>query len=495
MSQPTENDSLSGGRPPPQQPQSDNQPQPASVPTGYGSIQTPYVTPNYTWYQDIQRNKPQSTSLTAASLICLSGGLGLSLSVGIGPIADYGTHTQYCWFIAVIIGACVSALLAKNVTKMAFNMTASLLVIIKGIMYTALAANTSWLIVARYCDGIAVGLTLIPAILAGSEQSVKYYRGRVLSFEQSSLVIGAMLMALFINGWKLATQSNLAHGITSIIYGLIALIFTFLTTIESPIFHLRKNNETEALNVIRQLQMPGTITNETHELLNESKALFEEDVSRGRVDNISNSWIPLIKIIMLRVIVTLSFSLPLTWGFLFVSALNDFPNDPNPFWFVFMRLLGVTISVWTIDRLGRKIVCAIGLLIGSIFLLGIGTLFSSSSAISDNTLSTIIAFLVIYQFLSGLVGPASTCYLSEAFSLSVKPYFILISIIVENIAQIIVCTQTRIDSTSNFAYVLAAFQFIFAFIFYFTMPETKQTTLREALAMFKRRVYINLGNA
>lgn len=511
MYQSTETESLIGGRPPtpppqaqpqPTTPQDDNQPQPAAtgtplpplqVQSGYGSIETPNVTPYYSAYEDRRRNRPQSSSLGAASLIFVSNGMSLAMSIGMGPLIDYSEHVQYCWFTAVIIGSCLSAFLVNILPKRIFFLTASALVIVKGIIYIAFPTNTTWLILARYSDGLAFGLSLIPAILAGSEQSVRQIRGRVLSVEQSSLLIGALLMALFIHK-STDEQANRIHGIASLIYGLLALLFSFLTTIESPIFHLRKNNETEALNVQRQLQIPGTITNETYALLNESKTLLEEDLARGVVQNVSNSWIPLVKLTFLRVIVTLSFSLPLVWGYIFVLALKNLLQDTDPFWFVFLRLVGVTFSVMTIDRIGRKVVTTIGLVIGSIFLLAIGSLFSSSADVTVDNLNAIIAFSLIYQFLAGLVAPTSTCYLSEGFSLSVKPYFILISIVIENLAQIIICTESQIDSVSTYAFVLGAFQFIFGFVVYFTLPETKDKTLREALELFKKPIHVNLGN-
>lgn len=260
---------------------------------------------------------------------------------------------------------------------------------------------------------------------------------------------------------------------------------TFTNTIESPIFHLQNNNETEALNVLRQLQKPGTITNETYALLNESKALLQEDLARGNTQNLANSWIPLFKIGFLRVLVSLSFSLPLSGVYLLVLSLRD-GTLPNLFWFVFLRLVGVTCSVLFIDHLGRKVTSAISFLVGSISLLGFGAIYSNSILILGDNLNSIIFFLLVCQFTSGLVAPSSTCYLSEAFSLSVRPYFILIVIVVENVVQIIICSQSTISSAPNFAYALAALQFIMSFVVVFMIPETKNTTLREALEKFKR---------
>ncbi|XP_055913482.1 uncharacterized protein LOC129947074 [Eupeodes corollae] len=502
MNQNSETESLTGGAPPPMPPPqpsaptaqpasssmpSDYQPQPASVTSGYGTIETPYVAPTYTWYEDYQRNTPQSRSLAAASMIFLSGGMSLAMSVGVGPITEYGTHAQYCWFIAVIIGALISASLVHKLTKRTFYFIASILVIVKGTIYIVFATENplSWILLARYCDGIAFGLTIIPAIIAGSEQSVKKFRGRVLGVEQSSLSVGAMLLAIFSVSWETIAEVYRVIGIASLIYGLVALIYTFATTVESPIFYLRRNNETEALNALRQLQKPKTITNETYALLNENKMLLEEDLNRGITNNVCTSFIPMLKVTILRVLVSLSFSLPLTWGFLITSTLNNLGSEPNPFPYVFMRLLGVTISLLTIDSVGRRATGGVALLTGSILLLGIGTLFGDNTDPSVSSLHAAIAFLIFHQILAGVVAPASTTYLGEAFSPSVKPYFILISIVVENIIQIAVCSHATFDSTSNFAMILAALQFIYAMIYFFTVPETKQTTLREALDKFR----------
>lgn len=190
MSQSTsETESLIGGRPstppPPSTAQSDNnQQQPATSPSGYGSIETPNITPTYSWYENHRRNRPQSDSLAAASVIFLSNGMSLAISIGVSPLLNFGSYGQYCWFIAVIIGSCLSAFYVKKLSKRFFNFSGSLLVMIKGIIYLSAPSSLQLIIIARYCDGIAFGLVLIPTILAGSEQSVKEQRGRVLSVEQ-----------------------------------------------------------------------------------------------------------------------------------------------------------------------------------------------------------------------------------------------------------------------------------------------------------------------
>ncbi|XP_055912425.1 uncharacterized protein LOC129946316 [Eupeodes corollae] len=438
------------------------------------------------WCEDAQKNNPQLRSLAAATLIFSSGGMNLASSIGFGSNNLYGTHDQVSWFIGVIIGSCISTSLVKKISKRIFNLIASVLVVISGIFYITATQSTSAVISARYCDGIAFGLTLIPAIIAGSEQTVKRWRGFVLSVEQFGLAIGALIKVISMqNAHNYKEYST--HGVIALILGVGAVICTFVFTLESPVFLLLKDFEDEAVNALRRLQRPELVTHETYALLNETKALLQEDMARESSKNMSKSWIPMIKVVLFRCFVSMSISLPLTFTFLLATSLSSRNGIPMaPYVYLFMRLIGVIFSMFFLDTLGRRIPSSLSLFVGGGILLAAGWLASGFWNTANAHIQPVVFLMLIYQILSGITAASSTCYLGEAFSVSVKPQFMLAAVITENVLQILVCCLVSTHSISNFACVLGGSQFLYAIVFFFTMPETMQTTLREALKLFQR---------
>lgn len=437
-----------------------------------------------TWGEDFRKNNPQLLSLAAPTLIFASGGMNLIYSVGFSSTNFYQTHIQFSWFIAIIIGACFSTIFVHKISKKIFNLISAVFVIISGVFYLTATQSTYTIISARYCDGIAFGLTLIPALVAGSEQSVKRFRGMFLSVEQIGLALGAFIRLLYTDNFGVH-KLNQVHGGLAMIYGALALICTFFFTIESPIFLLRKDLEDEAVNVLRKLQKTKTVTHETYALFNESRELLEEDWSRGS-RNISMGMVPMIKITILRCIVSMSISYPLTLAFLLSTSMTSRSSAVPAYSYILLRLIGVFFSTFFLDILGRRVPSGISLLFGGGILFSVGFLSARFWNTPSQYIMPIVFLMLFYQLSAGILAPTSTCYMSEAFPVSVKPLFILGVLVVENILQILLCCLISTNSIPNFAIVLGGIQSIYAVMYFFTMPETMQTTLREALKSFQR---------
>lgn len=436
-----------------------------------------------TWWEDLRKNSPQSFSLAAATLIFASGGMNLAYSIGFSSPNIYETHIQFSWFIAVIIGACISTIFVHTISKRIFNLVASSFVIISGVFHLTATQSISTIISARYCDGFAFGLTLIPTILAGSEISVKRFRGLNLSTEQIGLAVGALIRLIYTEYWGYK-KLNALHGFLALFYGIAALMCTFLLTIETPVFLLRKALEEEAVTVIRRLQRTKTVTNDTYTLLNESKELLEEDWNRSK--NISIGIMPMIKITLFRSIVSMSISFPLTLVFMMASSMTARVNPSATYTYILMRLIGVIFSTLFLDTVGRRIPSAISLLFGGGIMFCVGFLSWRFGNTPSEYVIPIVFLMLFYQLSAGIIAPTSTCYLSEAFSVSVKPLFILGVVIVENLLQVIICCLVSSINIPYFAFTLGGLHSIYAVIYFFMMPETMQKNLREALKLFQR---------
>lgn len=478
----------------PQQWQYNNQ---QTVNIGYATQQFPYQEPQLSWYKDMRRNRPQSLALLSPYFVFMSGGMSLCWSIGFKAYPN--KHGMVDWFIAVMIGACISAGLVNIFRKRLFYLVSSALVILNGVLYIAVGTNFTAIAVARYCDGIAFGLALIPAILAGSEQSVKRFRGQYLSIEQLGLSCGFLiaLVTTRIQSEFSDLRFHIFYGVMALVFGSIALICAIFNTIESPIFLLRKDNESEAIDNLRRLQTPKEVTAETHVLLNEHKALLFEDQNRGTSENISLSLIPLLKMIIFRCFIALFSSLPISSVFLIAIIIETvtaggYSTGNYLYWYGFMRVIGGLIGLYTIDTVGRRITNAIAIVGGGIILVIIGLQnLDKFTFLTNSTLALIL--LLFYHMISGIVAPASTCYLGEAFPISTKPYCILAVVLVENILQIIIILAVNTINVTTFCYTFGAMQIVYGILFVFLMPETRQRTLRNALKSFQILVSFNIS--
>ncbi|XP_065363938.1 uncharacterized protein LOC135957177 [Calliphora vicina] len=464
---------------------------PIAVYASYGTSQPQASRSASRW-----RNQPQSNSVAAGGLIFLSAGMNMAQGVGWNHGSFFGSleHFRFSWFVGVIIGAILAAPLANLFPKKFMLAFSSLLILIEGIIFTSAPYEYEPLLAGRYLNGIGVGFATIPFFIHASEISANTYRGSCLAIEQYGVCFGIAIQVIYASQWgSTAFPANRLHGIFDIIFAVGAMA-SLLYFIESPIFFIRKGDEAAALDCLSRLQRPQGVTSATTVLLEEHKNYVRENENYTLMEGIKRGILPLVKIIFFRsMMVAFCFSLPLNTALQF-SLLANFITWP-PIVAACLRIFGAFIALILVDGLGRKLPSLIFIVITGALIIAIGAMFSNFSNLYNSyDMSVVTSLSLLTQFFAGLFVPFTSIYMGEAFPLVVKPYFIGVSVIIEQLIHIIIIVTFVPYISSIFDSLLAQGIIMVVFFLFLctTMPETRKISLKEAQDRFRHLFHLNL---
>ncbi|KAH8379680.1 hypothetical protein KR009_006492, partial [Drosophila setifemur] len=487
------------GYPQPGYPQHGYPPQYYGDPPSYGSPPAeptpqppnpPAVVVSGGWYSRNQRNKPQSNAVGAAGLIFVSGGMNIAWSVGFhGPLRYPVTqHNFLAWFIGGIIGALVSCVLTNKVAKKYVLIVSSFLVMIGGIAIASTSRNENATLACAYLDGIANGLVFAPFMALAGEVSVPYMRGMVsASIEQMCFGLGIMLQIIYSSTWTTSYYSSFTaenmKGVLSSIYGLLALIIGSLLCIESPVVMLSKNDEPGAIDALRRLQRPYTLTNETYQLLAEHKRYLahNKELSVGR--SICQAIPAFFRLVFLRAMNVMSISHFLVTSFAYFFY-NQYDSWTRQSWFIgfaVSRWMGNFVATFCMEPAGRKKPTLLGLLVACVMAFVMAGQFNLYFLETGKCI-----MMLVFQFAAAFAFTSTSPYLSEAYPLGVKQHFIAFTFIAEMLVFIVITmiTWTNIAG-AEYMFALGGlylFGFVMGILF---LPETRRITLREAQEKFR----------
>ncbi|XP_002069092.2 uncharacterized protein LOC6646519 [Drosophila willistoni] len=463
---------------PPQPPPNFQQPQPHP--------EAVLVVPAGGWYSRNQKNKPQSNSASVAALIFISGGMNIAWSSGFRS-AYSSTHIRIAWFIGAIIGAVISAFLANKVPKKIVGLFSAVLVTIAGIVVAATTYNEDAITAGLYLDGIANGLVFAPFIALVGEVTVFYMRGlNAATVDQLCFITGYMVQVIYTCSWSSSSYYNNSFtpdnmkGVLSAVYGILGIIFGALLCIESPVIELANGEEQKAIDILRRLQRPYTVTNETYEQLAEHKRYLAQNKDLTVGQSIVRAIPAFLRLCFLRALNAMSLASYITYAMIVANIANFHSSSLG--WYVgfgLCRWFGNFITTFCMESVGRKKPILIGLLVCG------GISFGMASQLSW-PFSGIRTMMLVFQFFAGVAFTATSPYLTEGYPLGVKQHFIAFTFIVEMLVFLIIgaCTWSFTGGT-NYFYIIGVLYLIGFIAGIFCLPETKGTTLRQAQDKFK----------
>lgn len=346
-----------------------------------------------------------------------------------------------------------------------------------------------------YLDGIGFGLTMIPTIILSGEIASKNNRG-ILFVIPMTVNAGIFIQALYTQLWYVGYNSFTylqMQGTLSIVFGVMAL-FTTLTILESPIYFLKRNNETEAIRHIKLLRRYVNLNKEVKQTLEENKALIEDDASRTLNQNLLSGVPAFVKLGLLHGVSTLTFCYPMTIIFYYVNTYNI--NNLlliswTPYVFVLFKWLGSFFGV--IFSANKRVGITVGFGACSVFMFIIGGLLEDpSAAIDSDVFTSILSLMLAMQFFAGLIEPLLIVYLSEAFSLQVKAFYISSVNIIGYLVQIF-CLAVILNTVGSygmnapvFAFIAAALELVMALLAIFTLAQTQNQPLVRCREMLSK---------
>lgn len=391
---------------------------------------------------------------------------------------------------SIIIGCIVGVALAGPLSdaigrKKVLLLTA--LIFIFGVLGQALATSAEMLVWYRILVGIGIGVETTIAPLYIAEVSPAHIRGRLVSLNQLFNCMGNL--AIFSIAAVIASNAseawNIQHGWRLIfatgIAPAIVFLFLLIKVPESPRWLIRKGRHEAGLDVLRKINPDENTAREQLETI--KSALQNENASR-----LNELFKP-----RLRKALVVGFGVALFQQITGINAI--FYYAPEIFKTAgvdvsgamsftvligMMLVVSTLVSMWIIDKVGRRTLLIFGSVGMAATLGGIGLLFRTGETHTTLLLICILTYVAVFAVSYGTVAYV---IISEIFPINVRGIAVSIAtfalwggnffvsrffpVLVENI------------STANTFFIFSGIAVI-ALIFVLTMvPETKGKTLEE----------------
>lgn len=345
-----------------------------------------------------------------------------------------------------------------------------------------------------------MGLVFPLAFVLIGEEMDKYTRGaNAVTVDTLSFSFGIFLQLIYSAAWTIDMEKSFSvmqmNGVLNIVWGVIGFVMVLILLIESPVFFLARGQEDMAVDALNRLQGPSATSLETYGLLEEHKLYLAESQETSFLQSAIVGLPALFKLIFYRSFMAMTYSFFFNYAFTYSSLISS-PGATWPF-FIYgtVRWLGALIIMFFIDSRGRKPSMITGFIVTCILAFAVAAIFDGSrNLISVNYMNAVKFILMGYQFFVPIAMASSSAYLSEAFPLAVKPYYIAIVFIMEMVVHIVICVTKAIPSLfiifemPDYFYSLGSLSLVFVFVALFLMPETKWSTIRECLTEFKKLI-------
>ena len=344
-------------------------------------------------------------------------------------------------------------------------------------------------ILYRILCGVGVGIASMLSPLYIAEISPSHIRGRLVSFNQLSIVLG-MSVVYFVN-WGIANQGTEAwiHAtgwrLMLVSEAIPAVLFLVLLTLvpDTPRWYVMKGHNDKARSILNRLVGES----EAHTTLEEIKTSLVVPDEEG-ASLFSFGALVIVAGILLSVFQQLvGINAVLYYAPLMFKNLGAGTNSAM----LQTAIVGVAnvlftiIAIATVDRLGRKPLLIIGGLIMGVSMVVLGFQFQAN-ATGNGPLAAAIVYIAGFAL---SWGPVTWVLLAEMFPNAIKGKAMSLAVAAQWIANLFVSWTFKIlidNSTLNalfnhgFAYwMYGLMSFVAAAFVFFYVPETKRRTLEE----------------
>ena len=400
-----------------------------------------------------------------------------------------------------IIGAGVAGWLAKAVGRRGGLIVAAVLFVLSalGSAYPEFGlgpiggmgprALTPFILYRILC-GVGVGIASMLSPLYIAEISPSRIRGRLVSFNQLSIVLG-MAVVYFVN-WTIQAQGNEAWLHTTgwrlmlLSEAVPALLFLVLLSFvpDTPRWFVMKGRSPEALAVLTRL----VGQREAQTTVKEIEASLAAHARAGKTPLFAFGTLVIVAGILLSVFQQfVGINAVLYYAPLMFQNLGA--STDTAYWQTLIvgitNVLFTVVAIVTVDRLGRKPLLIIGGIVMGIAMITLGFQFRANAV---GTGPLIAAMTYIAGFALSW-GPVTWVLLSEMFPNAIKNKAMAIAVAAQWIANLFVSWSFKVligNSVLNalfnhgFPYwIYGAMSFLAAAFVWFYVPETRGRTLEE----------------
>jgi sugar porter (SP) family MFS transporter len=373
--------------------------------------------------------------VTIISTVAATGGLLFGFDTGVisGAIPFFQQDFQLSNSMvenittAGLVGAVIGAILTGRLYDIfgrKKTILAAAVIFVLGAAWSGWAPNPTLLILSRLFIGLAIGISSFSVPLYIAEISPSHIRGRLVSLFQLLITIGILVSYLsdlaFANNNDVESWRPMFYA--GIIPGFILLIGMFFLP-ETPRWLMSKGREEESLRILKRIEQP--------DLVDESMARMKEEIEiakeKPNMREVFRPW--------LRKALIISVGIMFFQQFVGINTVIYY--SPKIFMIVgfegaragiwgavsvgIVNVAFTVLSLFMIDKLGRRKLYFIGLSGIVASLIALGFVFAFHDSLGDTGKWLAIIFVWVYiAFFAISLGPLGWLIISEIFPLRVR---------------------------------------------------------------------------
>lgn len=384
--------------------------------------------------------KQNKTLVAVIATVAATGGLLFGFDTGVisGAIPffqeAFGITDSWVEIIttAGLVGAVIGAMSSGRIADIVGRkkvILASAIIFMIGAVWSGMSPGPVMLVFARLFLGIAIGVSSFAVPLYIAEISPTKSRGKLVSMFQLLITIGIMVSYLSDSAFAVPDgHPDFTSCWRPMFYvGVIPAIIMFVGMLflpETPRWLISNNNEDKCREVLEKVEEPQLV----EEVISKMKADLETDrINKVDWRLIFKKWLRVPLIIAIGIMFVQQFTGINTIIYYSpkIFLMAGFADAQAAVWAsVSVGVVNVAftiLSLFMIDKLGRRKLYFIGLTGMVIALLTLGTSFALQATLGDSIKWLTISLVWVYiAFFAISLGPLGWLIISEVFPLSVR---------------------------------------------------------------------------
>ncbi|MGD2035795.1 MAG: sugar porter family MFS transporter [Bacteroidales bacterium] len=325
--------------------------------------------------------------------------------------------------LGAVLGALMGGRIADILGRKKIIFVAAI-VFATGALWSGFAPNPTQLLFSRLYIGIAIGVASFAVPLYIAEVSPTKMRGALVSLFQFMITIG--ILASYLSDSALANNDKTECWRTMFYVGVIPALILFIGAFflpETPRWLMKKGREQESKNILSKIEEPGQVDH----IFQTMKDDIKKEPKRQSWNVLFRPWLKNAFIIAVGIMFFQQFVGINTVIYyspkIFLKA--GFEGNEAAIWasvsIGVVNVLFTIVSMFLIDRLGRRKLYFIGLTGIILSLISIGFCFYFKEIYNiDSKWLLVISMLIYVGFFTLSIGPLGWLLISEVYPLSVR---------------------------------------------------------------------------
>ena len=330
--------------------------------------------------------------------------------------------------VGAVIGALFSGRIADVVGRKKVILVSAIIFII-GAIWSGISSGPVMLVFARLFLGVAIGTSSFAVPLYIAEISPTKSRGKLVSLFQLLITIGIMVSYLSDSAFAVPDShpDYISCWRPMFYVGVIPALIMFIGMIflpETPRWLISKGYEAKCREVLQKVEEPELV----EDVIFRMKSDIESDkANKVKWNEVFKKWLRVPLIIAVGIMFVQQFTGINTIIYYSpkIFLMSGFADAQAAVWAsVSVGVVNVVftiLSLFMIDKLGRRKLYFIGVTGLVVALIAMGTCFALQSTLGDSIKWVTIALIWIYiGFFAISLGPLGWLIISEVFPLSVR---------------------------------------------------------------------------